>query len=122
MTTNPTPSKNKLIDSLMKIVLSVGMVIGSGIAYGFAQTAVYPGRHKQPVQSEVKLFAFGRAEYEQIKVGMTITDVRSILGRGTEVSSSATTATYVWKNLDGLKINITLEGDKVKSKEQSGLD
>lgn len=122
MTTNPAPSNNKLIHSLMKIALSVGVFIGSGMAYGFAQTAFYTKHQEHLVKSKVSLFAFSHAEYEQLKVGMTITDARSILGRGIEVSRTATKATYVWKNPDGSKITVIFEEDKLKSKEQYGLE
>ena len=119
MTTNPTPSNNKPIHSLMKIALSVGVVIGSGIAYGFTQTAFYPEQHQQSSQSKVHLF--DRTEYELLKIDMPLVEVRSILGKGIEISRSVTTATYVWENADGSKITVIFEGDKLKNKEQSGL-
>ncbi|MBC1241090.1 hypothetical protein [Nostoc sp. 2RC] len=52
---------------------------------------------------------------------MSLTDVRSILNPGIEVSRSATIATFVWENPDGSKITATFESDKLKSKAQSGL-
>ncbi|MHC5862885.1 hypothetical protein [Nostoc sp.] len=110
---------NRRVRSLMKIALSLGVMLGSGLAYGFLQTAFNFQQHEQSAQAE--LGRFGRAEYEQLKPGMSLTEVRSILYRGIEVSRSATTATFVWENPDGSKITATFEHDLLKSKEQSGL-
>ncbi|WP_392476291.1 hypothetical protein [Nostoc sp. C110] len=118
--TNPTQSNNNtLVHSLMNVTLSLGVMLGSGLAYGFVQTAFNSQQHEQSAQTE--LGRFGRAEYEQLKPGMPLTEVRSILYRGIEVSRSATTATFVWENRDGSKITATFVNDKLKSKEQSGL-
>lgn len=117
---NPTQSNNNtLVHSLMKIALSLGFMLGSGFVYGLVQTAFYPKQHEQSAQTEPR--RFGRAEYEQMRTGMTLTDVRSILYRGIEVSRSETTATFVWENPDGSKITATFVNDRLKSKEQSGL-
>ena len=119
MTTNSTPSNNKLIHWRMKNALLFGVFIGTGIAYGFTKTVFSPNWHEPQAQSQ----PIGRAEYEQLKDGITITEARAIIfsTRGIEVSRSGTTATYVWENPDGSKITVTFEGDKLKSKEQSGL-
>ncbi|MCG6138657.1 MAG: hypothetical protein MET45_29260 [Nostoc sp. LLA-1] len=117
--TNPTQSNNTVVRSLMNIALSLGVMLGSGLAYGFVQTAFYSKQHEQSAQAE--LGRFGRAEYEQLKPGMSLTEVRSILYRGVEVSRSATIATFVWENPDGSKITVTFEHDRLKSKAQSGL-
>jgi hypothetical protein len=117
---NPIQSNNNtLVRSLMNVALSLGVMLGSGLAYGFVQTAFNSQQHEQSAQPE--LGRFGRAEYEQLKPGMSLTEVRSILYRGVEVSRSATTATFVWSNSDGSKITATFVNDKLKSKEQSGL-
>ncbi|TBR59301.1 hypothetical protein B4U84_19555 [Westiellopsis prolifica IICB1] len=94
-------------------------MLGSGLAYGFVQTAFNSKQHGQFAQTESH--RFGRAEYEQLKIGMSLTEVRSILNRGIEVRQSTTTATFVWENPDGSKITLTFEGNRLKSKEQSGL-
>jgi hypothetical protein len=115
----PVQSNNTLVRPLMNLALSLGVMLGSGLAYGFVQTAFYSKQHEQSAPDE--LGRFGRAEYELLKSGMSLTEVRSILYRGIEVSRSATLATFVWKNPDGSKITVTFEHDKLKSKEQSGL-
>ncbi len=116
---NPTQSNNTLVQSLMKFALSLGFMLGSGFVYGFVQTAFYSKQHEQSPQAE--LGRFGRAEYEELKPGMSLTEVRSILYRGIEVSRSATMASFLWKNPDGSKISVTFEHNKLKSKAQSGL-
>ncbi|AFZ61419.1 hypothetical protein Anacy_6150 (plasmid) [Anabaena cylindrica PCC 7122] len=95
-------------------------MLGSGFAYGFLKTAFNSKQFEQSGQTELR--RFGRAEYEQLKTGMSLTDVRSILNRGIEVNRSATMATFVWKNPDASKITVIFESDRLKSKEQSGLE
>jgi len=99
-------------------MFSVGMALSSGLYYGFHQAANSAKQH-EPTQTE--LYRFSRVEYEQLRPGMSLTEVRSILYRGIEVSRSETTATFVWENPDGSKITATFESDRLKSKEQSGL-
>lgn len=101
-------------------LFSVGVVLSSSLYYGIHQAANFIKQHEQPAQ--IELYRFSRAEYEQLKPGMSLTEVRSIiLYRGVEVSRSATVATFVWQNPDGYKITAVFENDKLKSKEQSGL-
>ncbi|MHC5729219.1 MAG: hypothetical protein ACYTXY_34885, partial [Nostoc sp.] len=88
------------------------------LGYGFRQPADSK-QHEQSTQTE--LYRFSRVEYEQLKTGMSLTEVRSILYRGVEVSRSATTAIFIWQNPDGSKITVTFEHDKLKGKSQSGL-
>lgn len=70
-----------------------------------------------PVQQQL----VSRADYEQLKVGMTITDAQAALGRAIEISRDATTATYRWTNGDGSQITAVFKGDRLTIKEQSGL-
>ncbi|MBD2458423.1 hypothetical protein H6G80_30695 [Nostoc sp. FACHB-87] len=100
-------------------MFSVGAALSSGLYYGFHQAANSAKQHEQPAQPE--LYRFSRAEYEQLKPGMSLTEVRSILYRGIEVNRSATIATFLWENADGSKITAVFENEKLKSKEQSGL-
>ncbi len=116
---NPIQFNNTPVRSLMKIALLLGVMLGSGFVHGLVHPASYSKQDEQSAQAE--LSRFGRAEYEQLKPGMSLTEVRSILYRGIEVSRSATTATFVWENPDGSKITATFEHDLLKSKQQSGL-
>ncbi|MEH1819521.1 MAG: hypothetical protein V7L31_10670 [Nostoc sp.] len=124
--TNPTQSNNKPNFTfnppppvrLLGVIFWIGVVLSSGLKYGFRQAADSK-QHEQSAQTE--LYQFSRVEYEQLQTGMSLTEVRSILYRGVEVSRSATIAKFVWQNPDGSKITATFEHDKLKSKEQSGL-
>ncbi|AFY48642.1 hypothetical protein Nos7524_2822 [Nostoc sp. PCC 7524] len=124
---NPNQSNNTFDCLKVKIVISgvataaaVGM-IPRFLPPGFPQAGFYPQHSKQSVQ-ESQLRRISRLEYEQLIIGMSLTDVRSILGLGTEVRRSATTATFEWKNPDDSKITVTFENDQLKTKEQSGLN
>lgn len=103
---------------LLGVMFSVGVALSSGLYYGFHQAANSNKQH-EPAQTE--LYRFSRVDYEQLKSGMSLTEVRSILYRGIEINRSATIATFVWQNPDGSKITVTFEHDKLKSKAQSGL-
>ena len=119
---NPPPFNHKSNNfRFMGTIFWIAVALSSGFSYGFRQVPLDSKQHEQSTLSE--LGHFGRAEYEQMRIGMSLTDVRSILnrGRGIEVSHSATMATFVWENPDGSKITATFEHDKLKSKEQSGL-
>ena len=119
--TNPAQSNNTLTRLLVSVKLNIIIPAGvmlSFLVYSF-QAAFHPQQLEQSAQ--VQLRPFGRAEYEQLKIGMSLTDVRSILYQGTEVNSSATIATFVWENPDSSKITIIFEHDKLKDKSQSGL-
>lgn len=104
---------------LLSIVFSIGIVLGSGIGYGFRQGGAFPDQMKAIAQSDTH--HFGRAEYERVIPGMTIAEVEAILSRGTEVSRSETTAKFVWHNLDGSQMTALFEKGKLKSKEQFDL-
>ena len=105
-------NSTSFIDLLTKIALPLGVMFGSGLVYGVIQTT--------PAQSA--FCQVGLVEYEQLKPGMSLTEVRAILScRGTEYSSSATKATFGWKNSNGSEIITYFEGNKLKSKKQLEL-
>lgn len=106
-------------NTLPALLVWLVVALSSGVKHGFYQPA--SDSKEQNKSAQVELCRFGRAEYEQLKPGMSLTEVRSILYRGIEISRSVTTATFVWENPDGSKITATFESDRLKSKEQSGL-
>ncbi len=65
-----------------------------------------------------------RAEYHRLKIGMSLIEVQSILGRGIEVSSSSESATFKWQNkdLDESFIQALFKNSLLVSKEQSNLE
>lgn len=113
--TSTTLSKTSL-----SLVLSVGVALGSGMAYGWFQ--FNPSNPDIcPLETCSQQEVLTLADYLSLESGMSITDTQSILGKGIEVSSSATTKTFVWKNCDNSSITIIFENFKLKSKQQSGL-
>lgn len=62
-----------------------------------------------------------RAEYERLEIGASLTTVEAIIGRGTEIKRSATTANFMWDYPNGSKITCTFEKGKLKDKEQFNL-
>lgn len=64
-------------------------------------------------------------KFMKVSMGMTYEQVKSILGAGTEDSSSGSGDTkavsYTWKNDDGGNISVMLQGDKVTNKAQADL-
>ena len=66
------------------------------------------------------------AEYEQIRNGMSYSEVRSIIGEsGQELSRSDlagyTTVMYSWANSNGSNMNAMFQNDKLVNKAQLGL-
>lgn len=125
--TNPTPSNNILARLMVKIdvkmIISTGAIVAilSYLAHILPLTS-QPKQLKQSASAQAQLRSFSRIDYEQLRIGMSLTDVRAaILNSGVEVSRSSTVATFVWENPDGSKIIATFENDKLKSKEQTGL-
>jgi len=64
--------------------------------------------------------------YEQVKAGMTISTVETIVGEGKEMSrvempGAPLTISYSWQNADGSNMNAIFQGDSLISKAQAGL-
>lgn len=104
---------------LLSLIFSIGVTLGSGLGYGLSQ-ALDTVCQQQP-HTQLQSRHFGQAEYVRLAPGMSPSEVESILDRGTEISRSATIATFVWQNPDGSQIKATFESGKLKSKEQSNL-
>jgi hypothetical protein len=64
---------------------------------------------------------FGLNEYTMLKTGMSLTEVRSILGKGTELESTANSVAYKWKNDDNSSIYCYFKEGKLERKKQSRL-
>lgn len=74
-----------------------------------------------------------RANYDEIKTGMSYSEVVDIIGsEGDEAAStsmegvegvmpSITTKIYSWQNSDGSNMNVTFQNDEMISKAQAGL-
>lgn len=64
-------------------------------------------------------------KYNQIKEGMTVEEVKGILGEGQETSYTEMVGTkiemYSWINFDGANMNATFQDGKMNMKAQFGL-
>ncbi len=61
-------------------------------------------------------------EYKQVKRGMTLKQVRAIVGfAGKESARSGGFVIYDWANYDGSNVSVTFYGGRVRSKAQAGL-
>ncbi|MEH2051922.1 hypothetical protein [Nostoc sp.] len=91
----------------LAMALSLGVALGSGFGYGFYKAVFDSKQHEQ--SAPTKPDCVSRVEFEQLQLGMSLTDVRSILGKGIEVKRSTTEVTFVWKNPDGSIITLTFD-------------
>ena len=96
----------------------LGTGLGTGIGYGLLTV---PELLDSKLSSPPLLFSF--VEYERIKMDMTVTEVQAILGRGTEIRRSNSTAVFVWNNpsSDSPFIKVKFERGKLTEKEYLGL-
>jgi hypothetical protein len=76
-----------------------------------------PANASQPTQQQIVT----RADYEILKLGMTVTDAQARLGRAIEQSRDEATVTYKWTNADGAELTAVFKGDRLISKQQTGL-
>jgi hypothetical protein len=65
---------------------------------------------------------FGLNEYTMLKTGMSLTEVRSILGKGKELESTVNSVAYEWKNADNSSIYCSFKDGKLQRKKQSALE
>ena len=121
LTILPNESNSKTVSkTLLSLVFSIGMALGSGIAYGWSEfNSVSRENCPRKTCSQQQLLT--RADYISLESGMSITDVQSILGKGIEVRSTETTKTLVWENCNNSSITVIFENYNLKSKQQSGL-
>ncbi|MBG1262222.1 hypothetical protein F8S20_25620 [Nostoc sp. BAE] len=73
-------------------------------------------------QAQIEFQKLTRVDYEQLKPGMSVTDVQAILDRGIEINRSETTATFFWQNSDSSHITVIFKNGKLMSKAQSKLN
>jgi hypothetical protein len=108
------PSGRSLPMFLLAGILSGGVTVSVHVYISMhPQTSAAPSLAKQQ---------FDLTDYEKLKTGMTLTDVQAILGKGTELESTATIAIYEWKNADGSGLNCTFKQGKLNHKKQSKLE
>ncbi|MEO0968376.1 MAG: hypothetical protein AAFX80_08555 [Cyanobacteria bacterium J06639_18] len=111
------------VSSLLSILpnpafrLIVVIAIGLWISYGLVNAISKNNSTSTIVQTR----RFTRAEYERMKLGMSVVQVESILGAGTETEQYIERKTFVWKNPNSSTITVIFEDGKLLHKRQSGL-
>lgn len=113
-TQNSISFYNWPLKPLVLSAFSIGIALGSGIAYGMANAPT--ADNSCHVGQVVTL-----ADYERIHVGMTLTEARTILGTGTEIQRTQTTVIITWANNDGSKIMAIFQENKLTEKSQDSL-
>ena len=92
----------------LAIVFSLGTVFGTGIGVGY-QKVVIASQTVAVVSAD---------DYDKIHQGMTLTDVRSILGPGTEVSWSETGIEMEWPVSGDETITAIFEDQQLVAKQR----
>lgn len=108
-----------LFKRLLTLVFAVGVAFGYGLEVGINKAISVNEQKERHTQTEFQNVT--RVDYEQVKPGMSLTDVQAILDRGIEINRSETTATFFWQNSDGSHITVTFKNGKLVSKAQSKL-
>jgi len=91
-------------------VFSVGTALGMGISHGLNKITFYLE------QEPVRLF-----QYEQVKLEMSLAQVESILGSGTEIAQFDSVTIYEWDNPDGSFTTLFFQDGYLVGKEQTDL-
>lgn len=112
---------------LVTIVFSLVIALGHGfgqaviesIGYGFGRAVVEGNQQNRSTQIESQ--DFGYAEYLRLNLGMSIAEVEAILGRGTVISRSGTTETFLWENTDGSGVTAVFKSNRLEDFKQSKL-
>lgn len=112
---DPSPFKH-----LLMLVFAMGVAFGYGLEIGINK-AISVIEQKE-THSQTELQHISRIDYEQLKLGMSLTDVQAILGQGIEINRSETTATFLWKTTSGFQISVIFKNGKLISKAQSKIE
>ncbi|MEO0644804.1 MAG: hypothetical protein AAFZ17_01410 [Cyanobacteria bacterium J06650_10] len=107
--TNNSNPLDRLPDPIINAIAVLGIALGVGLGIGFHQSITA----SQPV------VAITEAQYERINPGMTLTDVRAIVGDGVEVRRSESSAEFEWSSVGGKTITGTFEQGRLVEKSQS---
>jgi hypothetical protein len=108
-----------LFRPLLTLVFALGVAFGYGLEVGINKAISAPEQKERHAQTDFQYVT--RVDYEQLKPGMSVTDVQAILEQGIEINRSETTATFLWQNSNGSYITVTFKNGKLTSKAQSKL-
>lgn len=110
-----------ITDNFWKQLLAISFSMGTAFGYGVtaAVNEYLMGKGPEMCQQVSGFEAdLTLTEYEQLELGMSIAEVRTILGRGIEISQTESTVVLVWKNPNGSGIVGTFEGGSLANKQQ----
>lgn len=113
--------KSMIDDNFWRQLLVLSFSMGTAFGYGVtaAVTEYLTGKGPEMCQQASGFEAnLTLTEYEQLELGMSIAEVRAILGRGIEISQTESTVVLVWKNPNGSGIVGTFEGGYLANKQQ----
>jgi len=92
----------------LAVVFSLGTVFGTGVGVGYQKV----------VTASQAVAVMSADNYDKIHKGMTLTDVRSILGPGTEISWSEQAMEMEWVVSEGEAIRASFEGQRLVAKRR----
>ena len=92
-------------------MFSAGFFFWTGVADSFVQTL----SSLQPVAVAMS------ADYERLRMGMTLVEARSLLGPGTEISRSDLAVVVEWYGFGRQPITAEFKDDELVRKAQPGL-
>ena len=98
----------------------MAIAVTFGIAYKVV-TNISIEQLEEPKPSTTLAESFTRAEYQRLQIGMSLTEVETILGRGIEIQQTKNRETFIWKNSNGSSITATIEEGKLIDKKQSEI-
>ena len=115
------------IKSILPIILEspfLRLIMAIAITFGITYKVVTNISIEQleaPKSSTTLTESFTRAEYERLKIGMSLIEVETILGRGIGIRQTKNRETFIWKNSNGYTITAIFEEGKLIDKKQPEL-
>jgi len=115
------------IKSILPIILEspfLRLIVASVFTFGITYkvvTNISIEKLEEPKPSTTLTESFTRAEYQRLKIGMSLIEVETILGRGIGIRQTKNRETFIWKNSNGSTITAIFEEGKLIDKKQSEL-
>ncbi|GBE95628.1 hypothetical protein [Nostoc cycadae] len=114
-----SPLNNPYVRLLM-IIFSVGVAFGSNFHSSLLKNTQSSNSKEQITVNKISSVTL--IDYERLREGMNLTDVRVILGSyGIEQKQVGKNVTVAWQNSDGSNITVIFYNGILQSKSQIGL-